>query len=368
MEMNGIEAAVAELQAEVERLSRRNAQLEEAMSELGAVVGLARSGESGHPTSSPATSSGDAPLMGRRGLVVALAGAAGGALLGQASPAAAANGDSLRLGQNNVASSITYLESTGGGLVGASESGVGLQAETASGTSPALRAIATNPTATTFGIASFAASTSGVGVLGQADAPTGATVGVIGEVFSTAGTGVLGRTWSSSGLVRGVDGLTSSSAGTGVRGRASAVSGSTVGVRGESVSPAGVAMSGLASAGSGTTVGVRGEVSSPLGTGVFGVASATSGANVGVQGRSFSASGVGVRGIGASSTTGFALLSQGRFKSTGRSFLAAPGSAPMDADLEVGSVSMFLDEAANTLKVRVKYSTGVLKTATVPLV
>ena len=36
-------------------------------------------------------------------------------------------------------------------------------------------------------------------------------------------------------------------------------------------------------------------------------------------------------------------------------------------DLHNGSISFYLDQKANKLKVRVKYSTGVLKTATIAL-
>jgi hypothetical protein len=68
-----------------------------------------------------------------------------------------------------------------------------------------------------------------------------------------------------------------------------------------------------------------------------------------------------------SSPAGYALYGQGRLKVAGRSFLATPNSAPADADLNVGSISLYLDETNSKLKVRVKYSTGVLKTATIAL-
>ena len=52
----------------------------------------------------------------------------------------------------------------------------------------------------------------------------------------------------------------------------------------------------------------------------------------------------------------------------GRIFQNTPASAPTDSDLANGQVSFYLDEAGNNLKVRVKYSSGTLKTATVALV
>jgi hypothetical protein len=46
----------------------------------------------------------------------------------------------------------------------------------------------------------------------------------------------------------------------------------------------------------------------------------------------------------------------------------APNAAPADGGLTNGSISLYLDEAGNNLKVRVKYSNGTLKTATIALV
>ncbi|SRR5260370_2922873 len=45
-----------------------------------------------------------------------------------------------------------------------------------------------------------------------------------------------------------------------------------------------------------------------------------------------------------------------------------PAVAPTDANLTNSSISFYLDEAGNNLKVRVKYSSGTLKTATVVLI
>ncbi len=61
------------------------------------------------------------------------------------------------------------------------------------------------------------------------------------------------------------------------------------------------------------------------------------------------------------------MYSFGRFKSTGRSFIGAPNSAPADSDLDKGMISFHLDEAANKLRMRVRYSDGTLKTGSVNL-
>lgn len=52
---------------------------------------------------------------------------------------------------------------------------------------------------------------------------------------------------------------------------------------------------------------------------------------------------------------------------SGRSYLGALPSAPADADLVNSTLSFYLDEGTNDLKVRVRYSDGTLKTATVAL-
>ena len=84
-------------------------------------------------------------------------------------------------------------------------------------------------------------------------------------------------------------------------------------------------------------------------------ASANNGTNYGVYGTSLSAS-------------GYAVYSNGRFKATGRTYLGAPATAPADADLNAGSVSLWLDETNNALKVRVKYANGTtLKAGTIAL-
>lgn len=51
----------------------------------------------------------------------------------------------------------------------------------------------------------------------------------------------------------------------------------------------------------------------------------------------------------------------------GRTFQAAPASAPTDADIPNGQISFYVDEGTNQLKVRVRYSGGTYKTGTVAL-
>lgn len=54
-------------------------------------------------------------------------------------------------------------------------------------------------------------------------------------------------------------------------------------------------------------------------------------------------------------------------KTAGRSYLAVPASAPTDGDIANGAFSAYLDEAGNALKIRVRYSDGTLKLATIAL-
>jgi hypothetical protein len=52
-----------------------------------------------------------------------------------------------------------------------------------------------------------------------------------------------------------------------------------------------------------------------------------------------------------------------------RVFIESPNSVPVDADLNASSLTMYLNEATNTLHIRIKYSDGVtLKTGSVALV
>jgi len=125
-------------------------------------------------------------------------------------------------------------------------------------------------------------------------------------------------------------------------------------VYGRTASTGGYGVYALTSATTGSTFAVYGRANSTSGTGVVGAAMAASGTTTGVYGYS-------------ASPAGFAVVSDGRLKVNGRSYLAAPATGPADTDLSNGSVSLYLDETNNTLKVRVKYSGGTLKTATITL-
>lgn len=195
--------------------------------------------------------------VSRRGMIAAVAGAAGGALLATATPAAAANGQPMLLGQANTATTTTAVTAYAvNALQGTSGFGVGR------------------------------------GVYGWATAPYGQSSGVMGESNSNFGTGV----------------------------------------------------TAVATHDTGSTYGLYARADSNSGIGVYGQNS-------------------GSTGIG----TGYAVYASGRLKALGRSYLGAPATAPIDTDLNSGSISFYLDQTNNKLKVRVKYSNGTLKTATVGL-
>ena len=105
---------------------------------------------------------------------------------------------------------------------------------------------------------------------------------------------------------------------------------------------------------SGVTIGVGGVSQSVNGIGVQGLANSDTGLNYGVYAQTNSAA-------------GFALYAKGRVKVTGRSFLAVPSGPPASADMSTRSISFFLDQAANRLRVKVKYSTGVVKYGSIAL-
>jgi hypothetical protein len=273
--------------------------------------------------------------ISRRGLLVAAAGAAAGLVAGQATPAVAANGDPVRLGQLNQATVSTTVKMTGG-------------------SAGAVFGEATATSGIVSGIYGRSWSTTGRGISGVALAQSGGNYGVYGQSNSTSGTGVRGWAIQSTGTTYGMYGQSTSTSGTGVRGDATATSGPTSGVSGSSSSTSGKGVYGTAPASSGATYGVLGESASTTGVGVRGNARATSGTTVGVLGAAISPDGYGV-------------YSSGRLKSTGRIFVAAPNSAPVDTDLNNGMISFYLDEGTNKLKIRVRYSTGVYKTGSVNL-
>lgn len=74
-------------------------------------------------------------------------------------------------------------------------------------------------------------------------------------------------------------------------------------------------------------------------------------------------------GLGAGDSGGSDGTAVAKFMGDNRLISGAPATAPTDANLMAASVSMYLDEAGNNLKVRVKYANGTtLKTATIALV
>ena len=201
----------------------------------------------------------------------------------------------------------------------------------------------------------------GYGVYGKADAAASG-VGVIGDCEGVDGTGVVGVSRSDSGFGCGVEGVAFS--GRGVWGK-----GSTEGVLGQQDNTSGHGVRGLASASEGYTRGVSGENESINGVGVYGGAHNGSGTTYGVRGMADSPTGFGVYGSNTATTgaAGMALYGNGRLKVTGRSYLGTPNSVPLAADLDNGSISFYLDQKNNKLKVRVKYPTGVMKTAIIAL-
>lgn len=127
-----------------------------------------------------------------------------------------------------------------------------------------------------------------------------------------------------------------------------------IGLEGTSTGAAGTGVFGQATAASGETFGVFGRVSSTAGKALYGLAAATAGTTYGVYG-------------GTTSPEGFGVFSSGRFKATGRSFLKTPNSTPSNADLDNESISFFLDQRANLLRVRVKYGDGSIRNGSIAL-
>jgi hypothetical protein len=224
--MADLERTLAELRADFNALSAQNTRLEAEVLELRQGLGQAlppNSGANAYESGSGPTDPGER-LIGRRAMFAAAAGAAGGILLAQATPAAATDGNPVLLGASNDSSGQTIVSTSGAtGLYGST----------------------INP--------------NGVGTRGD-----GGTYGVYGYTPTAVG----------------------------------------------------------------TNYGVYGVTNSPAGYGVY---------------------------------------SAGRFKANGRSFLAAPDSAPASADLDNGSISFFLNETKKQLKIKVKYSNGKMTTATIAL-
>lgn len=116
----------------------------------------------------------------------------------------------------------------------------------------------------------------------------------------------------------------------------------------------GQALTGQKTSLSGLTVGVGGMTQSDNGIGVQGLANSSKGLNYGVYAQT-------------NSSAGYALYAKGRMKVTGRSFLATPSGAPSAASMSSRSISFYLDQTANRLRVKVKYSTGAVKYGSIAL-
>jgi hypothetical protein len=313
------------------RIAELEATVAELRDQVAALIGEPTDGRSGG-AAPPRRVAKPASALSRRGMLAATGAAAGLLVTGRAQPAAAANGDNVVLGTlANSATATTGVSTTAGNAV---------QGSTSAASASGVRGVASNA--------------SGTGVRGDATATSGSPHGMIGTSAGFDGVGVKGETTSTNALgnPRGVHGR--AAVGIGVFGHATALTGTTRGVAGQTDSTEGTAVGGFATATTGTTAGVRGTVMSAAGKGVYGNALATSGLCYGVFGQ-------------VASPAGYALFGQGRMKVTGRSYLATPNSAPADVDLTNGSVSMYLNEAGNQLKVRVKYSSGAVKTGTVNL-
>ena len=240
---------------------------------------------------------------------VAVAGVAAGAVvLGQAAPAAAAqgtfDGDPAVLGTANP------------------NSGLGVRGETLTGT----------------------------GVQGRSQAAVGPAIGVDGFVAGTLSTGVRGIATNSTSATTGVLGQVASADGTGVRGVNTVTTGSAVGTRGESSSPGGSGVLGSNFSLTGTALAVAGMTSSPTGTAILGNALAVSGSAIGVWGSSSAPSGVGVQGtapgsgVSATSTDGVGVVS-----SSNRTQLRLDGTpaAPLGAGLARSAGEIVLDTGKN---------------------
>jgi uncharacterized integral membrane protein (TIGR00698 family) len=287
----------------------------------------------------------------RRALLAGLLGGIGGALLGslgRASPASAAPGDPLILGQvNSSADQGTRVNSnvngnafqvvqsgtgpSANGLRGDASNGTGgvftstnnnaLFATTnhadrrgifarnaaAHGTGAAIHAdgqqnhglIATTAHADSYAVEAVNSGTGGVGAAIKADGNQ--NFGVLATTANTSPTSraVMGWATGTTGAVYGVWGESSSSTGRGVFGNAPATTGINAGVEGISNSNSGRGVRGIATrTGAGITYGVWGEARGNTGRGVYGLATSTAGAGptIGVWGETRHSFGYGVLG------------------------------------------------------------------------
>lgn len=167
---------------------------------------------------------------------------------------------------------------------------------------------ATGASGSGFGLFAKSASSSGVGLVGWAAATSGLTVGVQGQSDSPQGTGVLGWAQATTGATYGVWGRANSPGGIGVAGEHLATTGATTGVLGvvSSTTDEATGVYGGASGITGNTTGVWGVTSSDStgATGVYGEAVATTGLTFGVCGSNGGTQGYGVFALGDIGATG----------------------------------------------------------------
>ncbi|HEV2362147.1 MAG TPA: hypothetical protein VGS21_10635 [Acidimicrobiales bacterium] len=271
-----------------------------------------------------AQTSAEAATLGRRALLLGAAAGGAGALTGVlagASPAAAANGQSVLLGESNTATATTKITSTTAGsaafvvtgtltgIVGQSSVGVGV-----AGTTTA------NGTYGIHGIY-LASGGGGAAVYGQG----GNGNGIVGDTYANGATAVLGNDYSAGGGY-GVNGY--SGAGTAVYGRATAGTGVH-----------GITQSTSAGAGAPGVYGVLGEDQSTHGgVGVYGASGTAAGTAMLAIGSH------GATGLAASSDTGIALsvLGPTEFSLSGETTVAEGFSTVVVSGVSLRSNSLVL--------------------------
>lgn len=241
------------------------------------------------------------------------------AVLGRTGSAAAAAGDTLKLGQaNDSGSSQTTLTNAGLGAAftlkttnaATGATGIfGWSSQTGPNTTRGVYGRADGPNSN--GVVGYQAGPAGVGAAVSAEGNANTGVHATSDVMA-----VVGETGTPGGI--GVQGV-ATAGGTGIRGDSPAYVGvhgtGVTGVLGESDGVSGIGVTGLVSQESGNTTGVRGETASSSGIGVRGVSTATTGSCLGMGASAASTSGVGLW-ADATATTGYAYGVVGRTASS----------------------------------------------------
>ena len=155
----------------------------------------------------------------RRALLAGLLGGAAAGVLGQASRAEAANGDTVKVGQSHGGSGVTQITSSASAIKGKSTGATGLVGETTLVTGFGVNGISTGSGSNRVGVRGSAAGTNGTGVLGVASR------GVLGQSGGANGVGVVGKNTATSGTGSGIRGFAFSPSGQGVYAENSAASG-----------------------------------------------------------------------------------------------------------------------------------------------